>query len=331
MTGERTRLPKAAELSELLTPRVDDVVAELLPAAKRCGRVWRVGNPQGDPGDSMSVERSGMRAGRWWDFATGLHGDMLDLVNATLFGGQDLRAAMRWASAWLGLDPSSPKPKTPPRESRPKPQQCDDGQAAIRAAVGIWAAAKPIPLDPNNPARRYLLEVRKIGIEILPSTLRFHPELPHYETGLVFPAIVAAISGPDRKLTGAQRIWLRRDGTGKADVASPKMTLGRMRDGACRLAPAGRELGVAEGIETGLSAMELYRIPVWAACGSRMDTIAIPDEVERLVVFADRGEAGAAAAQRARLHFIAHCPVAIAPPPEPFGDWNDFLRAERAA
>jgi DNA primase len=292
---------------------------------------WRIGNPQGDAGDSMVIDRSGSRAGRWCDFATGLHGDMLDLINHALFGGCDLVQAMKWASAWLGLDPSSSKPKTPPRESRPKPQQCDDDETAIGAARNIWSAAQPIPLDPNNPARRYLIEARKIEIEILPATLRFHPALTHYETGLVLPALVAAISGPDHKVTALQRIFLRPDGSGKADVSSPKMTLGRMRDGACRLAPAGRELGLSEGIETGLSAMELYHVPVWAACGSRIDQIAIPEGVDRVIIFADRGEAGVHAAEKARARFIAHRPVAIVPPPEPFGDWNDFITAERAA
>jgi hypothetical protein len=41
MTGERERFPSAPELSELLTPHVDDLVAELLPAAKRHGMADR--------------------------------------------------------------------------------------------------------------------------------------------------------------------------------------------------------------------------------------------------------------------------------------------------
>jgi DNA primase len=142
------------------------------------------------------------------------------------------------------------------------------------------------------------------------------------------PALVAAISGPEGKITAVHRIYLRSDGRGKAAVSSPKMTLGRFRDGACRLARAGRELGLAEGIETGLSAMEIHRIPVWAACGSRMDAIAIPDDVERLVIFADNGVAGIQAAERAATqHERPGRTVEIKPPPPPHKDWNDVARA----
>ena len=43
------------------------------------------------------------------------------------------------------------------------------------------------------------------------------------------------------------------DGKGKAPVINPKMMIGRCGGGAVRLAPAGPELVLSEGIETGLS------------------------------------------------------------------------------
>ncbi len=49
------------------------------------------------------------------------------------------------------------------------------------------------------------------------------------------------------------------------------MALGSIGNGAVRLGRAGKALGLAEGIETGLSAQQLFEVPVWAALGSRMD------------------------------------------------------------
>jgi DNA primase len=148
-------------------------------------------------------------------------------------------------------------------------------------------------------------------------------------TGLALPALIAAVSSHDGKVTAVQRVYLQPDGLGKAGVSNPKLTLGRMRDGACRLAPAGRELGLSEGVETALSAMELYSVPVWAACGSRMDVVAMPPEVRRVVVFADAGEAGERAAERAAVaHERTGRAIAIVFPPNPHKDFNDFAQAE---
>jgi hypothetical protein len=131
------------------------------------------------------------------------------------------------------------------------------------------------------------------------------------------------------QIIAVHRIYLRPNGLGKANVPDPKLTLGRLRSGACRLAPARRELGLAEGIETGLSAMELYDIPVWAACGSRLNVIGIPEGVRRLVIFADRGTAGVVAAERAAIaHERRQREIAIVYPPAPYKDWNDLAVAD---
>jgi hypothetical protein len=77
--------------------------------------------------------------------------------------------------------------------------------------------------------------------------------------------------------------------------------------------------------------MELHRIPVWAACGSRLDAIAIPDAVERLIIFADNGTAGVRAAERAVIaHKGAVAEIAVCFPPQPHKDWNDMLKTDSA-
>ena len=263
----------------------------------------------------MYIHRTGGNCGGWTDRATGEYGDLLDLINVVICGGQrDMLPAMQWARQWLGNE------SVPARKAKAKPQD-DDDAAAIAAARKVWAAAQPIT---GTLAATYL-RARAITIDPLPVTLRYAPALLHYDTGLLLPALVAAISGPDGKVTAVRRVYLRQDGMGKAAVNAPKMTLGRMRDGACRLAPAGSTLGIAEGIETALSAMELKGVPCWAACGSRLDAISIPDTVEHLMIFRDGGEPGKLAADRARAaHARPGRSIEIRTPPAK--DWNEHAQ-----
>ena len=92
--------------------------------------------------------------------------------------------------------------------------------------------------------------------------------------------MIAGVQGPDGHVTAVHRTYLLPDGRGQARVSSPKMALGPIGRGAVRLGPVQPALGLAEGIESALSAMQLFEIPVWAApsCG-RFASVAVPDEV----------------------------------------------------
>ena len=70
-----------------------------------------------------------------------------------------------------------------------------------------------------------------------------------------------------------------------------------MGSGAVRLREPGEVLGLAEGIESALSAMQIYSIPTWAALSSvRLAKIEIPSQVRSLIIFADAGDVGVKAA-----------------------------------
>ena len=168
----------------------------------------------------------------------------------------------------------------------------------------------------------------------MPPTLRYSPSLFYSRDEKLYPALVGALAGPDRIVSAVQRIWVTStleniNGIGpannKAPLPSPKKTLGVMGDGAVRLAPADRTLGIAEGIETGLSAQQYWNIPVWVSCGAwRMDRIWLPEGVERIIVFGDNGEEGHKAAHKASLAYHARgleCEIEF--PPDEFNDWND--------
>lgn len=89
------------ELSDLLAERVEEVASALLPSGRREGHRWEVGNIHGDKGQSLKVDLSGPRKGRWKDFSTGEGGDMLDLVRAVK--GCETKEAADWARSFLGL------------------------------------------------------------------------------------------------------------------------------------------------------------------------------------------------------------------------------------
>jgi DNA primase len=149
------------------------------------------------------------------------------------------------------------------------------------------------------------------------------------------PAIIAAVTDAHGEVMAIQRIWLRPDRNGKALVAPAKATLGPMRDGAVRLGDVGpefiRTIGLAEGIETALSARQLFSLPTWAVLGcSRLSSVALPPNIEHVVIFADQGEAGMTAAGKAAQVYGASGLVCDVEAP-PADDWNVYLQARAAA
>ena len=132
------------------------------------------------------------------------------------------------------------------------------------AAAELWSASAPAA---GTVVEAYL---RSRAIMIPPpSCLRF-AMLPYRGRGS-HPAMIAAVSTLKGEILGVQRTYLRPDGSGKAAVEKPKLSLGRIGGGAIRLAPAAPELIVTGGIEDGLSLMQgLARpVPTWSVTGLR--------------------------------------------------------------
>jgi DNA primase len=158
--------------------------------------------------------------------------------------------------------------------------------------------------------------------------------------GIRKPALLAAVSDQDGRITGLQRIWCERryevGGDGPKDarargLSARKKVIGRLGAGAVRLAPAGVTLGLAEGVESALAASLLFRIPVWATCGAgRLGAVALPDCVCRVLIFGDRGDAGERAAEKAAGHYCATRWCDIVLPQPQFGDWCDALLGTQA-
>ncbi len=212
----------------------------------------------------------------------------------------------------------------PPTAPKPRPVDVDQ-QQRMEFARRKWNEAIPLT---DSPADVYL---RGRGLEPgpdgWPPSLRYHSSVKHGPTGLYLPAMLGAVAiYPSREVVGLHRTFLRADGKDKAPVSGNKMMLGRCGGGAVRLAPAGPELVLSEGIETGLSVQQATGLPVWATLStSGLRAVILPIEVETVIVAADGDEAGEKAAQAAARRFIAEGrTVKIARPPQGM-DFNDLL------
>ncbi len=216
-----------------------------------------------------------------------------------------------------GLSEPSTKPPSPRLHRR------DYG----RAARDIWHEAGPAA---GTLVEKYL---RRRGITLpVPPSIRYHPGLRHKATGLVLPAMVAAVQAPDRRVTAIHRTFLNEFG-GKAALSASKMALGPLGAGAVRLAKAGPLLGLAEGIEDALAAMQLCNLPCWASLGgARLARIDLPGEVREVRIFADGDDAGREAAEKAVRRFRREGLEARAfLPPDGAKDMNEALMAEGRA
>jgi hypothetical protein len=193
-------------------------------------------------------------------------------------------------------------------------------------ALDLWDGARALA---KTPAEQYL---RRRSIILSPPALRFHRRTPlgRGRRAVFRPAMLAALHEREQ-LVALQRTFLDPDEPRRArDLGNPRRMLGRPGHGAVVLVPATNMLGLAEGIETALSAILLLDIPVWATLGNeRLPHIAIPDSVTRLILLPDNDRGGRiGAAKAAEAYAMPDRAIETLWPPQGFNDWNDVLRAE---
>lgn len=192
-------------------------------------------------------------------------------------------------------------------------------------ALDLWDMSRPLT---GTPAEQYL---RRRSIPIFSGALRFHPRTPlgRGKLAVFRPALIAALHERS-DFVALQRTFLDEHEPRRArDLANPRRMLGRPGRGAVMLAPATNRLGLAEGVETALSAMILLGIPVWATLGNeRFGHIAIPDTVTRLILLPDNDRGGRIGIAKAvDAYVIPARTIETLWPPAGFNDWNDVLRA----
>lgn len=191
-------------------------------------------------------------------------------------------------------------------------------------ALRLWKSSVPVA---GTLAEEYLLARGMSGP--YPKALRFNPStiLGSGPTKRTMPAMIAAVEN-DIGLVAVQRTFLDPENVLHKPIPKPKVSLGLLGTAAIRLAPATDELGLAEGIEDALSAMEWFGTPTWALGGvERLAFVAIPEKVRRIIVYADRGRAADRLLAKARDHLTANGRELISRVPEHQDDWNDAWRA----
>ena len=231
------------------------------------------------------------------------------------FAGCDTGAVMRALKGGRLLVPGRP--------ASGEVAQARKAETLSGAARRLWSSARPLA---NSWAEQYLAAR---GLKGGPE-LRFHPRTPHGPAPLTRyrPALIAAVRDEVR-LVGVHRTFLERRG-GRI-VAAAKCGLGPFGGGAVQMGDATRQLGLAEGVESALSAFDLFGVPCWATLGSdRFGQISLPASVEELVLFLDRDRGGRRAEALAREAF-SHLKIKVRLPRRRGADWNDVLLEEREA
>ncbi len=303
------------EVRERLTATAADWLPPLFPQARpapdrktlRCADLS--GRPPRNEG-SCVIHLAGPHAGRGYDHATGESAGPIDLIHHAT--GLADRALFEEAARLARLDrPASARPASPPRP--------DHGLEVARILDGCRPLAGTV-------AEAYL-RVRSLGDPASPDLL-FHADLADFATKRGWPGMVARVrDGAGKPTGGIHRTYLLDDGSAKAPPG--KKMLGPVAGGSVRLSAVGADghLGVAEGIETALSAQAIFGVPTWAALSAEgLRRWQWPEGVPRVTVFADAGEAGAeaAAALVERLNTAGIASAIVSPLHG--DDFNDDLR-----
>jgi hypothetical protein len=311
-----------------LSQNAESVCRHYLPAGRREGSYWMVGDLQNNPGPIAvcPADRPHLGAGRSGQMDRFSHGRNTVISSTSFANG---RASPAFPIFW-------PRPArilaVRSRFSRMPVQRSDQvPQAARPEAARLFAASVPLA---GSLAEAYLRS-RGITQTVPSSTLRFHPKCWHRDEGqtkpIPRPALIAAVTDGAGALQGVHRTWLAPDGQDKAAVDTPRRAMGHLLGNAVRIAPADQTLVLGEGIETMLSVREAApSLPVWAALSSgHLGAVLLPAGLQRLYIAIDRDPAGQRAAERLSAR-ATEAGIAVRVLEPRLGDFNDDLRAHGA-
>jgi hypothetical protein len=311
----------AAELARCLAQEAEAVCRHYLSNGSRTGRYWCVGDVSNTPGRSLYVRLCGPKAGKraagkWTDAATGEHGDLLDLIalNQNL---PTLKHALDEARRFLAIPHALP-------DSRPW-----SGARGREAAQRLFARGRSIAgtIAEVYLRHRGITAVRDLG------ALRFHPNcFYHANDGApreARPALIAAVTDLEGRITAVQRTWLDPSGCGKAPIATPRRALGRILGNGVRFGRNADVLVAGEGIETILSLkLVMPAIPMVAAlAASHLAALLLPATLKRLYIACDADAAGWRACERLAERAQAAGIKVLRLRPSG-GDFNDDLSAQ---
>ncbi len=350
------KLHDLGRINEDLATRIDDLVPRLFANAKRVGNYFELHDISGAPGDNLKIWRRGPKQGEWCDFARGTGGKPLGLVIASEYAGRgDAGEGIRWAARFLGHDATETPEQQAKREADAARQRAErerveaqDQERKRRSAQALWLAATPIA---GTLADRYLLgraiDLRRLDRQ--PGALRFHPALKCPETGILRPAMIAAVAGVDGFMT-VHRTFLAQLAGGdvvKADQAGmvdAKQSYSAFHGGvisiwrgdsgkALKDMPAGEWAGATEGIEDALS-IAIAEPSMRVVCGVALGNLGkmyLPAQCGGIFWHRHRGDGATAVKQYERqLDLVRARGLALreAWAPEGAKDFNAWLQRQ---
>jgi hypothetical protein len=311
-----------SDLARPLAREAEAVCRHYLSNGRREGCYWLVGDVRNTPGHSLFVRLHGPdsgkgAAGKWTDAATGEHGDLLDIIRESC-GLVDFHDLADEARSFLAM----PRPE-PDRVRRPPTASAGSPESARR----LLAMAHPIT---GTIAEAYL---RRRGITALHGTgsLRFHPRCyyrPDAEAPTeTWPALIAAVTDLNGRITGAHRTWLDPSGRDKAPIDTPRRAMGHLLGHGVRFGVAHDIIAAGEGIETMLSLRGIMpSLPTVAALSANhLAALLFPATLRRLYIARDADPAGDAAVSTLNDRAAAAGIETLTLSPA-FGDFNEDLR-----
>lgn len=197
-----------------------------------------------------------------------------------------------------------------------------------RLSTAVQQFRDALPLS-GTQAEQYF---NSRGISIMPrGGVKFAEYIPNSELKMGMPALIAIASNEYSE--AIQRHITYLDGDKKAILESPRKMLSLQEYSgsiAVKLFQPKSTLGIAEGIETALSAHQLYRLPVWSTLNATlMKKFKAPTGVDTLIIYADNdlnGTGLSAAFECANKNLLANNQVnkvIVKWPEKP--DFNDML------
>jgi|TARA_R110001606_G_scaffold123926_3_gene257213 putative DNA primase/helicase len=199
-----------------------------------------------------------------------------------------------------------------------------------KAPVSVRKAKEAAKVIKGSLAELYLKER---GITVLPQmSVEFCESLPYYSDGKQtgsYPVMLSTVTD-SQTLEVLQYHYTYLDGLKCIARKVRNITDTDYKSPVIRLMEAGKTLGIAEGIETALSASDKYNVPVWATVNSGfMKKFRAPPGITKLYIFADNDKSGtghASAFECARANLAAKNDVVDVTViwPESLGDFNDL-------
>jgi len=314
----------AFDLARSLAREAEGVCRRYLSNGRREGRYWLVGDVRNTPGRSLFVRLKGAEygpgaAGKWTDAATGEHGDLLDVIR-TSCELTDFREVVAEARRFLVM------PEVPP-DVDPLRRPALASQSSAISARRLVAMSRPIA---GTIAETYL---NQRGIAHLDdvASLRFHPRCYYRPDASspteAWPAMIAAVTDLEGRITGAHRTWLHPSGCYKAPIDTPRRSMGQLLGHAVRFGVARDVMAAGEGIETVLSLRcVMPNLPMAAALSAaHLVALRLPERLRRLYIARDNDPAGEHAAAVLGDRALKAGIEAIVLSPQ-LGDFNEDLR-----